>query len=195
MSVEALKQQVQALTPEEWGEFFAWCGTVEHARRQAQPLVDQAQAQVVAELQDAGKLPRPDALTDPEKLPEDTSDIPAWANPHTDHSAMYRQGDIVAHKQRVWVSNHPGLNHWEPGAVGVDSRIWEDIIPQPEPEPDDMGEDEPFEGPVTAHWQAGLELKKGDTVTFEGTTYQVLKDHTSAEHWPPDQAHSLYKAE
>lgn len=192
MSVETLQKQVENLTTDEWTEFFAWCGTVEYPRRKAQPLVDEAQAEVVKALQDEGKLTLPDALTDAEHLPEDLSEIPAWAHPHTDHSAMYRQGDIVTHKTRVWQSTHPGLNHWEPGAQGVDSRVWEDITPQPN---EGSHEDEESDGSATTQWQAGLDLKAGDTVSYQGAAYEVLQDHTSAEHWAPDRTHSLYKAQ
>ena len=43
-------------------------GVRERTRREAQAAGEQAQAEVVKELQDAGKLPLPDALTDPEAL-------------------------------------------------------------------------------------------------------------------------------
>ena len=69
--MEKLKEQVQALNAQDWQTFLTWIVGDERNRREAQPAVDQAQAEVVKELQDAGKLPLPDALTDAEDLPEE----------------------------------------------------------------------------------------------------------------------------
>ena len=93
--MEDLKKQVQALNSTDWQEFLNWVIGDERNRRESLPAVEQAQAEIVKELQDAGKLPLPDALTNPEELPADIDDVPEWVNPGTDHSAMYREGDIV----------------------------------------------------------------------------------------------------
>ena len=103
----------------------------EWERRRASAVTEQEVTKVVTDLQDSGKLPAPASGTDAE------TDLP-WVDPGTDHSAMYRQGAYVTHKGKTWLSRHPGLNHWEPGAPGVDGRIWLDVTPDPiEEEPED----------------------------------------------------------
>ena len=161
-------------------------GARERARREAQAAGEQAQAEVVKELQDAGKLPLPDALTNEEELPEDVSDVPEWVNPGTDHSAMYREGDIVRYRDRIVRSTHSGLNHWEPGTLGFDGRIWEDITPV-------AAEENPATGETITEWRPGIATTVGMKLTYDGTTYEVIQAHTTAAHWLPDALPALYK--
>lgn len=155
--------------------------------REAQPRIEEAEARLVTELQDAGKLDKPDAAT-AEEATTAPDTVPAWENPLTDHSRMYHVGQVVTHNGKVWQSTHVGLNHWEPGATGVDERIWLDITDQvkgTEPEENTARAVIPF-GP-------GLPVQPGDIVEFEGARYQVLSAHTTASHWPPNEAHSLFQ--
>lgn len=176
--MEKLKAAVQGLPVEDWDAFYQWVVGEEYTRRQRLQVVEAAQAKVVMELQDAGKIPLPDALTSQDDLPEDVQDIPEWANPGTDHSAMYRLGDIVRHNGRIVRSTHNGLNHWEPGTLNLDGRIWEDITPpapEPEPEPDtDGGHGDTaapdWKQPIGAHDA----YKLGDRVTYNGAEYESL---------------------
>ncbi|TQE43562.1 hypothetical protein EJK80_06020 [Corynebacterium phoceense] len=161
-------------------------GARERTRREAQTSAEQAQAEVVKELQDAGKLPLPDALTDPEELPADTSDVPEWVDPGVDHSAMYREGDIVRHNGRIVRSTHKGLNSWEPGALGLDGRIWEDITPAETTE-------DPATGETITEWRPGIAVTAGMKLTYNGATYEVIQAHTTASHWLPDALPALYK--
>lgn len=39
----------------------------------------------------------------------------------------YPEGAKVKHIGKIWVSTHKGLNVWEPGAPGVDDRIWKEV--------------------------------------------------------------------
>ena len=184
--MEELQKQVQALSAEGWQQFLNWVVGDERARREAQPAVDQAQAEVVKELQDAGKLPLPDALTDPEELPADIDDVPEWVNPGVDHSAMYREGDIVRHNGRIVRSTHSGLNHWEPGTLGFDGRIWEDITPV-------AAEEDPATGETITQWRPGIAATVGMKLTYNGTTYEVIQPHTTQADWLPDALPALYK--
>ena len=184
--MEELKTQVQALNATDWQEFLNWVIGDERNRREAQPAVDQAQAEVVKELQDAGKLPLPDALTDAEKLPEDASDVPEWVNPGTDHSMMYREGDIVRHNGRIVLSTHKGLNSWEPRTLGLDGRIWEDITPV-------AAEENPATGETITEWRPGIAATVGMKLTYNGTTYEVIQPHTTQADWLPDALPALYK--
>ena len=161
-------------------------GARERTRRDAQSAGEQAQAEVVKELQDAGKLPLPDALTDAEKLPEDASDVPEWVNPGTDHSMMYREGDIVRYEGRIVRSTHSGLNHWEPGTLGFDGRIWEDITPV-------AAEEDPATGETITQWRPGIVATVGMKLTYNGATYEVIQPHTTQADWLPDALPALYK--
>ena len=184
--MEGLQKQIQALNSTDWQAFLAWIVGDERNRRESLPAVEQAQAEVVKELQDAGKLPLPDALTDPEKLPEDASDVPEWVNPGTDHAAMYREGDIVRYQGRIVRSTHKGLNSWEPGTLGFDWRIWEDITPTAEVE-------DPATGETITEWRPGIAATVGMQLTYNGTTYEVIQAHTTQADWLPDALPALYK--
>ena len=169
--------------------FYGWVAKQPSAREQQraeEKAAETAQAQVVQELQDAGKLPLPDALTDPEKLPEDVSDVPEWVNPGTDHSMMYREGDIVRYEGRIVRSTHSGLNHWEPGTLGFDGRIWEDITPTAEVE-------DPATGETITEWRPGIAATVGMKLTYNGATYEVIQPHTTQADWHPDALPALYK--
>ena len=184
--MEELKTQIQALNAQDWQQFLNWVISDERTRRDAQPAVEQAQAEVVKELQDSGKLTKPDALTNAEKLPADISDVPEWVNPGTDHSMMYREGDIVRHNGRIVRSTHSGLNHWEPGTLGFDGRIWEDITPAETTE-------DPATGETITEWRPGITTTVGMKLTYNGTTYEVIQAHTTAADWLPDALPALYK--
>lgn len=157
--------------------------------REARPQVEQAQAELITELQESGKLDRPKAYTLEQAIanPEGT---PAWENPLTDHAKMYRSGDVITHAERFWESQHPWLNHWEPGATGVDEQIWRDVTdlvrPTEKPSEDTAGGVTPF--------KPNVQVQEGDVVEFEGKRYRVLSAHTTASHWPPNEAHALYQA-
>ncbi|HAT1243375.1 TPA: hypothetical protein I8V59_001609 [Corynebacterium striatum] len=186
MTIEQIQAQIQALTDDEYIDLRVWMGSEERSRREAQPAIEQAQAEVVKELQDAGKLPLPDALTDAEKLPEAASDVPEWRDPGTDHSMMYREGDIVRYQGRIVRSTHKGLNSWEPGVLNYDGRIWEDITPV-------AAEEDPETGETITQWAPGIAATVGMKLTYNGSTYEVIQAHTTAAHWLPDALPALYK--
>lgn len=187
--MEELQKQVQALDAQNWQTFLNWIVGDERNRREAQPAIEQAQAEIVRELQDAGKLPLPDALTDPEELPEDASDVPEWVNPGTDHSAMYREGDIVRYQGKLVRSTHKGLNSWEPGTLAFDGRIWE-VIEEAGEAPEGEEAEETTESPeqptAPAYRQpsgAHDAYKQGDRVTYNGAVYEST---INANVWAPD---------
>ena len=153
--------------------------SAEWDRRRAAPVADQAVAEVVTGLQDSGKLPAPAAGTDAE------TDLP-WVDPGTDHSAMYHKGAYVTHKGKTWLSQHPGLNHWEPGSPGVDGRIWLDVTPAPIDE--ETGE------PEIIAWGVGQAVEVGDLRTHDGQTWECILEHTTHEGWVPSPAtHAVWK--
>ena len=158
----------------------------EWERRRASAVTDQTLTEVITGLQDAGKLPAPASGTDAETAPP-------WADPGTDHSAMYRQGSYVTHQGKTWLSRHPGLNHWEPGTPGVDGRIWLDVTPAPideepedeaTPDPTDPTDPETGEEQIIA-WGVGQEVEVGDLRTHDGQTWECILAHTTHEGWAP----------
>lgn len=186
-TLEQAKQLCQTLTDKDLQSLKTWIILDETSRRAALPQIEQAEARLITELQDAGKLDKPDTVT-AEEAQAAPDKVPAWENPLTDHARMYHAGAVVTHNERVWQSTHPGLNHWEPGATGVDERIWLDITHQVQPtEPE-----EPTAG-VVIPFGPGLPVKQGDVVEFEGERYKVISDHTTAEHWPPNEAEALFQ--
>ena len=177
----------------------------EWERRRASAVTEQAVTKVVTDLQDSGKLPAPAAGTDAE------TDLP-WVDPGTDHSAMYHKGAYVTHKGKTWLSQHPGLNHWEPGSPGVDGRIWLDVTPAPvdeetgedvTPDPADpeTGEDvtpapvdEETGEPEIIAWGVGQAVEVGDLRTHDGQTWECILEHTTHEGWVPSPAtHAVWK--
>lgn len=179
-----------SLPTQEWGQLLGWVVSVEKPRRDASPAVEQAQAEVVKELQDSGKLTPPPAATEAQAT--EAGRAPDWQDPGTDHAAMYHEGDVVAHAGHLWVSRHPYLNSWEPGAQGVDGRIWEDITPKPAEEtPTEPGTDAPA-GSRAPQWAPGVQYVPGEEVTYNGASYRVQQAHTSQADWTPDAVASLY---
>lgn len=151
----------------------------EWERRRAATVTDATVAEVITGLQDSGKLTPPPAG-------EDVDTAKPWKDPGTDHSLMYRLGDIVTHQGRTWESRHPHLNHWEPGAQGVDGRIWLDVTPAPIDE--DTGE------PQIIAWGIGQEVQPGDLRTHDGQTWRAKIDHVTHEGWPPSPAtHAVWE--
>lgn len=151
-----------------------------------------ATAEVVSDLSNTGdiKAPEADAIEDVLKdgASTDPADYTPWTNPGTDHSKMYNYHQTVSYKGRIWTSETRNLNSWEPGTVP--SHIWRDVTD----EINNTGnpEDEVEAGGVKP-FKAGVEVEAGDKVSFNGHTYEVITAHTTADHWLPDAASSLFK--
>ena len=104
-----------------------------------------------------------------------------WVQPTGAHDA-YPRDYVVEHGGRVWQSRHPA-NVWEPGAPGVPGVLWEDVTadaPAPAPAPD------------APAFKAGEAVKPGDLRTYNGVVYRCIQAHTTAAHWAPDVAPSLW---
>ena len=146
------------------------------------------QQEIIAGLQDSGVLPRPE-FTDTDHI-DQIEQVPEWVSPGTDHAKMYPSGAVVRVIDRVYLSR-VDMNHWEPGAHGVDDHIWLDITHRYlNPEPEDA--EEPGTGEVIP-FAPGIDVKEGDIVAYEGDHYRVLSPHTTASHWPPNEAHALFE--
>lgn len=55
-------------------------------------------------------------------IPAEGETYPDWAPQSA--TGGYEEGAIVKHNGKLWISMYQGKNIWEPGALGVDSRIW-----------------------------------------------------------------------
>lgn len=172
--MDDLKSQVQALSADDWPAFYHWVVTTEHKRREdaqiAGPAVEQAQADLIGELVDSGVITGPDTTTVEEFA--ESREAPAWVNPGTDHSKMYRKGAVVSHAGKVWESVTPALNSWEPGTEN--GLTWvEVVLPDAEPVEGEEPAGETvsdFVQPTGAHDVYPL----GGKVMFEGNVYESL---------------------
>ena len=167
----------------------------ERRERPARAAEDKARAEVVASLAESA----PDlvqAHTTLEDAKANPGKVSEWTNPGTDFLKAYRQGAVVTHDGKYWLSETEKLNVWEPGAPGVHTTIWRDVtheVKPPAPVTDEAGEviaqgsrNNPFP------FVAGVQVKAGQYVNWNGTTYKVLQGHTLADHWAPNAAPSLF---
>ena len=180
MTLTHITGQIAALPDAAFEALRIWVAH-DALRRQDAWGRQQAQAELVAALRADGAIDAPPAGDADTPL----ADLPAWQDPGTLHADMYLPGNRVLHDGRVWESTHPGLNHWRPGSPGVDYRIWRDITPEPEPEPDEPDAPPAWDG-------QGHPYTAGDLLTYQGIVYTVVQSHTSASHWTPDTVPSLY---
>lgn len=184
MTVAELQDQIKQLDDADFQQLLSWVVTPERERRAAQPAIDKAQADIVTELQESGKLEKPEAVTE-ERAKQDAAKVPEWQNPGTDHSRMYHYGDVVRHNGDLVRSTHQGLNSWEPGTLGFDGRIWE--ILETSTQPDTPETSETTEQPAAPAYRqpsGGHDAyKQGDRVTYNGAVYEST---INGNVWAPD---------
>lgn len=210
--MNTLKQQVQALTPEEWQTFLAWVVTTETARRDAQPAVEAAQAELVEELWEHQPDLKPQFVgtVDPGTPTLDAllAQLPAWAQP-TSKASAYPPASLVQHKGRAWRNRRRGLNANEPGtpfsgwedvtdellkpvpiqdgnAADADTTDAPGLITEPEPEV--------TPAPQVQEWYVGAKIEQGIPWLHDGQVYIAKTTHTasaanapgkSTRHWTP----------
>lgn len=185
-----LRRTVETLTDEQLRELTDLVTYVEPRRRRQEA----AMADAIDVLRQSGELDAPKtAVIEPDKELS-VADVPAWVDPGTVHSRMYTGGAVVKHKKRIWRSEHRGLNHWEPGAQGVDERIWRDITDEVTGK---AAGDTDASTPGAAQdgaipFKAGLNLKAGDVVVHQGVKYRVVQPHTSQSNWTPPAVPALF---
>lgn len=173
--------QIRELPETDFRDLKNWIVTEEATRRRQKPAVEKAQAEIITELQDAGKLEKPEATTE-EQAKENTARVPEWRDPGTDHAMMYHYGDVVRYQGKIVRSTHQGLNHWSPGTLGFDGRIWEVVkvdAPATTPTAPTAPTVAAFKQPSGAHDA----YKQGDRVTYKGATWEST---INANVWSPD---------
>lgn len=102
-----------------------------------------------------------------------------WTQPLCAEDA-YHIGDIVYHIDGLWIvtqGDAAGLNVWEPGVFG-----WERYTPE-ETDPEEPVE--PSQYPAWEEMTTGTALHVGDFFTYQGKTYEVLRDMTVTPGWEP----------
>lgn len=192
--MDTLKSQIEAMTSEEWTDFLAWVVGPERQRREALPLIEETRAEDRDTLWETHPELRPDFETGaPEEVAEGTL-FPAYVQPLGAHDC-YPLGAGVSEGGRNYVSLHPA-NVWPPSTPHPG--LWREVpvkAPDPAPEEPEEPSDE-TDSPVddVPPYVSGVPYDAGSRFTWEGRTWEVLQAHTSAAHWPPDQAPSLYKA-
>lgn len=167
----------------------------ERRERPARAAEEKARAEIVAGLAETA----PDLVSAHVTLEEakaDPSKVPAWANPGADFLKAFRQGAVVKHAEKYWLSETENLNVWEPGAEDVHTNIWRDVtyeVLPPAPVTDESGavipqgdRNNPFP------FIEGIQVDAGKFVSFNDEIYEVRKAHTLAAYWPPNAAHSLF---
>lgn len=188
--MDTLKQLVRDLDTESWPEFLGWVVGEERARRDSLPAVEQAEAELIVQLQDAGTVDAP------------TTGEGAWARP-TSKLTAYRPGATVTHQGRVWRNERRGMNGQEPGERFSG---WVDVTPEPEqPEVADTpdtpdAEDPPAQEtreteqttaekpePRVPTWHLGERISQGDPREHNGDVYIAQKRHTTTDATRPDK--------
>lgn len=124
--METLKQEVQALSLDEWQVFFGWVVGEERARRDAQPAVEAAQAQLVEQLWEARPELKPATgttdITPAETEEELIAQVAQWEQPATPLDG-YQRAELTALDGKIWRNRRPG-NTKKPGTPFSG---WEDV--------------------------------------------------------------------
>lgn len=197
-----LQDTIQALPDTEFRDLKAWIVTTETARRDAQPAVEAAQAELVEELWEHQPDLKPQFVgtVDPDTPTLDAllAQLPAWTQP-TSKASAYPPASLVQHEGRAWRNRRRGLNAAEPGTPFSG---WEDVtdellkpvpvqdgnaadagttdapglIAEPEPEP----EPEVTPAPQVQEWYAGAKIEQGIPWLHDGQVYIAKVNHTAS---------------
>lgn len=174
-----IKEQVKQLSQSEFEDLIGWMVTDERNRRREAEAKEKAQAAVVADLVEKGKIDGAPSITTNQY--QQGENPPEWENPGTDITRMYPEGAVVSRKGRVYISRVAGLNSWEPGGDGVYNNVWLDITTTEE-----GGGDRP-DGSREHPWpfEPGRTATTGQFVTYDGRLYRMAQNHTMVDHYRP----------
>ena len=186
MTLEDIQAAIAAITNEDFLELSMWMDA-ERQRRTNKAIADEAVTGAMMQVWEQTPELKPEFCTDP----ADTA-APEWLQPSGAHDS-YPMGAVVSHNGRTWQSMHPGLNSWEPGAFGVDDRIWVEVQPA-EPKPADSsvtGDSAPEPQPLP--WSPGNHVTPGRLWAYNGVTYEVVQEHDTQVGWEPPNVPALFK--
>lgn len=189
--IEQLQKNIMSLSNEEFSTFISWIPT-EEQRRYEQSISETGKLEVIEELRQEGVIDTPEAIDIKDVTPGQAMDsFPEWNDPGTLHSLMYTKGNVVKHNNKLWISMHPGLNSWEPGATGVHETIWKEVpVTEISETPSDQNPPGAPENPKTpqdniSDWKVGVSYKIGDKVRYNGQVYVLVQDHKAVDHYRP----------
>lgn len=135
------------------------------ALRQRRARLFEREQQLAEEILDGTPSPPTfDETEDFDRAEPDTAE--PWEQPPSTHPISL--GAIRSHNGKVWRSRHP-FNVWEPGAPGVDSRIWEEVV--------ESGGIPDWTAPTGAHDAPNT----GDEVRHNGSCWRSLIDANTTE--------------
>lgn len=95
---------------------------------------------------------------------------------------------MVSYDGKLVRSTHQGLNHWTPGVLNYDGRIWEILETSTQPDTPETSEQ-----PAVPAWKPGIVVNPGQKYTHNGTTYEVVQAHTTQAGWEPPAVPALWK--
>lgn len=168
----------------------------ERRERPARAAEDKARAEIVAGLAETA----PELVSAHITLEEAKADlgkVPEWQDPGSDFLKANRQGAVVKHADKYWVSETENLNTWEPGDKGGHTNIWRDVTHEvlpPAPKTDGSGKvikQGERDNPIP--FVAGIQVEKDKYITYNGDVYKVISGHILANHWPPNASPSLFE--
>lgn len=198
-----LQDTIQNLTDDEFRDLKAWIVTTETDRRAAQPAIEEAQAEIMAEVWEAQPDLKPAYVgtVDPDTPTLDAllAQLPPWVQP-TGKASAYPPASLVKHLGRAWRNRRRGLNSNEPGTPFSG---WEDVTddylkladaqdgnapdadttdaPGLITEPEAPKQPEVTPAPQLPEWKAGEWYSKGESVRVGSTVYTSLKLHRATE--------------
>lgn len=151
----------------------------------------------------AGRVVRLIQAYDSDTYPEEPEELPAqwrfaWSTDPKKAlpfislaTSPYATGDCCTYEDHVWRSGQDN-NTWAPGSVGVkwtDLGTIEDVmagvVTEPDPEPEPEPEPEPSDIPDWNAVEIGYSFAAGTQFTYQGKTYDVIRDLTKTPGWEP----------
>lgn len=196
--MDTLQHEIMGLPDDQWDEFFTWVVNTEYKRRQAMPQIEQAQAEIMAEVWEQQPELKPEFTTGTTDLFDTVEEAVAAAKPWvkpTNRSTAYPYKAETGHKGRVWENERRGLNGAEPGKPFSGWRDKTDELvkpaapevpeaPQPEPA---KPEPEVTPADTVPLYRDGERLARGETRRYtDGKVYVWQK--TKLEPTKPETA-------
>ncbi|MBC3179755.1 hypothetical protein [Corynebacterium lujinxingii] len=197
-TLEEVQQAAQTLPDGDLRTLRTWITTTEFPRREAAPQIEQAEAELVAQLQEQHPELAPDYATDvevAETLEDLFAKLPAWVQP-TSKASAYPPMSLVKHSERAYRARR--LTDKEPGTP-FDG--WEDVTAHylrpeliadgndPEVDTDAPGlitePEETTPAPMAQPWKAGEWYSAGELALDNGVAYVSQRLHRATENTRP----------
>ena len=201
-TLEDAQNLCRDLPQEDLGRLRTWLTLTEIPRREAMPQIEQAQAELVAELQEAHPELKPQATTT--ATPAATLEgllgqLSPWAKPET-RAGAYPPASLVKHEGKAWrarrlTDKEPGVpfSGWEdvtadfltdtPIQDGNDPGVGADapgLITEPEPKPEKTPP-----APMAQPWKAGEWYSAGELALDNGVAYVSQRLHRATDNTRP----------